>query len=468
MADNKETIQTQNEITDTPLEEKPKRKRAPRTRKVAEAPKTEEPEAEVPETKAPEAEASDETVAKEASTDSDENVTEEAVPEEVAPTDEVADFAAEEAVPEEVTPSEEASDAAAEEAMPEEGESVTDEFSHIPTALLLDGDGECEEAPTDATDTTDEDAGECETDSPEQTESAPIEEDEGGFLIVEHFADYEKKNPTEPEAEDDGEEVETGDTPEDADEAGVPTEDYENLTILDTVSEDKPRERIKNKHVTGRDDAPFSAEKQRGVDNRFDIIELFVFTLTVILIITTFFFKHSVVQGSSMVDTLHDGDHLIISDFMYEPKQYDIVVVHDPEAYANGPMVKRVIALGGQRVRLERRLVAERSTASAPFYKTTVYVDGTPVRDDFIYQSGSDDIRIDFVSEDFEIIAADLTNGEFYIFEYTVPEGEIFVLGDHRNNSTDSREFGSLSEETVLGRALIRIFPFSDFGAIED
>ena len=452
MADNKETIQTQNEITDTPLEEKPKKKRAPRTKKVAEAPKTEEPEAEVPETKAPEAEASDETVAKEASTDSDENVTEEAVPEEVAPTDEVADFAAG-------------------EAMPEEGESVTDEFSHIPTALFLDGDGECEEAPTDATDTTDEDAGECETDSREQTESAPIEEDEGGFLIVEHFADYEKKDPTEPETEDDeakGEEVETGDTPEDINEAGMPTEDYENLTILDTVSEDKPRERIKNKHVTGRDDAPFSAEKQRGVDNRFDIIELFVFTLTVILIITTFFFKHSVVQGSSMVDTLHDGDHLIISDFMYEPKQYDIVVVHDPEAYANGPMVKRVIALGGQRVRLERRLVAERSTASTPFYKTTVYVDGTPVRDDFIYQSGSDDIRIDFVSEDFEIIAADLTSGEFYIFEYTVPEGEIFVLGDHRNNSTDSREFGSLSEETILGRALIRIFPFSDFGAIED
>lgn len=294
------------------------------------------------------------------------------------------------------------------------------------------------------------------------TEFALPTEDENGFLYVEHFADlYDNVEETETVDESECDATAEEDLTLDV------TIEYENLTILSPeVEEEKPRP-TREVREPSHDDEPYNPDKQRGVDNRFDIIELFVFTLVIIMLITTFFFKHSVVQGASMESTLFEGDHLIISDFLYTPKQYDIVVVHDPEAHAEGPMVKRVIAVGGQTVQLERELVPEESKPNKPYYVLRVSVDGVPARDDFVYYSGSDNIPIDYYFEDFEVVYKDYENGED-IYKYVVPEGEVFVMGDHRDNSKDSREFGSIKEETILGRVLIRIFPFDSFGKIEE
>ena len=293
------------------------------------------------------------------------------------------------------------------------------------------------------------------------TEFALPTEDENGFLYVEHFADLYDN------AEDTGI-GEALSEPIIEEELTLDEErEYENLTILSPVIEEEKPKPTRERRESLPDDEAYNPEKPRGVDNRFDIIELFVFTLVIIMLITTFFFKHSVVQGSSMESTLYEGDHLIISDFLYTPEQYDIVVVHDPEAHSEGPMVKRIIALEGQTVRLEKDLILEKSRPGKPYYILKVYVDNKPIRDDFVYYTGSDDIPIDYYFEDYKVIFKDYQNGED-IYEYVVPKGEVFVMGDHRDNSKDSREFGSIREETILGKVLIRIYPFDSFGKIEE
>lgn len=284
-----------------------------------------------------------------------------------------------------------------------------------------------------------------------------------GYMNVEHFSDFYTKKEEEEELilfeEEDGDSEESLDT----DGEFVEEQEYENLTIFDEEKEDLPK--VKKEREESPDNKPYTPEKPRGVDARFDLIELFVFTLVAIMLITTFFFKHSVVDGSSMESTLHGGDHLIISDFLYEPKQYDIVVVDDRDAH-EAPMVKRVIATEGQTVRLEQVLVPTLSTEDRPYYTLYVFVDGEKVRDDFVHYTGSDNIMIDYQFEDHKVVSVG-DEGEYFIFEYTVPENEIYVLGDHRDQSKDSRMFGSVSVDTVLGKVLLRIYPFESFGTVK-
>ena len=191
-----------------------------------------------------------------------------------------------------------------------------------------------------------------------------------------------------------------------------------------------------------RDDAKYNADKPRAVDKKFDLIELFVFTLVIIMLLTTFVFKHSVVDGASMQGTLQHGDHLIVSDLFYKPKQYDIIVFQDVNLKCGDrnyrdPIVKRIIATEGQYVEV--------------IDMKTVYVDGQLVPVEYATVAGEE-------SEYRE---------SMYPFCLTVPEGEVFVMGDHRNASDDSRYFGTIKEEAILGKVLFRIYPFSEFGAIK-
>lgn len=163
----------------------------------------------------------------------------------------------------------------------------------------------------------------------------------------------------------------------------------------------------------------------------FDIVSVFVPAIAAVAIAFTFFFRTAGVDGSSMLPTLQDGNRLIITAFLAEPKYGDIVVSSQPNPLEK-TLIKRVIAVGGQTVDID-------------FDLGMVYVDGIPLDEPYIAEPTRD--REDFM-------------GAIY-----VPEGYVFLMGDNRNKSTDSRSrfVGLVDEDYIMGKAVTRIFPFDSF-----
>ncbi len=171
-------------------------------------------------------------------------------------------------------------------------------------------------------------------------------------------------------------------------------------------------------------------KKPTIIDSIFDWVELFAFSLTLVLLILTFVGRHSPVDGTSMVPTLADQDLLLVSNMFYTPDNGDIIVFQPTSAY-DEPYVKRVIAKGGQTVDID-------------FENWIVTVDGEVVEENYIN-------RVSMPMRDY--------NNDIYPLE--VPEGYLFVMGDNRNGSKDSRhpEVGLVDERLVIGEVKCRIFP---------
>ncbi len=178
-----------------------------------------------------------------------------------------------------------------------------------------------------------------------------------------------------------------------------------------------------------------AAARKRRINSFFEITELFVYTVLIVMLLTNFVFRHSEVDGDSMMNTLHDGDHLIISDLFYTP-DYGDIVVFSSEKEDGKALVKRVVALAGDRV----DFVCDGT-------KYELYVNGEFVEEDYVYLGG-------------------WTGTIKEVDNYIVKEGEVFVLGDHRNNSHDSRNFGAIDIDCILGRVILRFYPLEDFGKV--
>lgn len=147
------------------------------------------------------------------------------------------------------------------------------------------------------------------------------------------------------------------------------------------------------------------------------------------------------VDGHSMDNTLHDGELMLVWSLGYTPKQGDIVVINKTTATflgGNGDkaIVKRVIALGGQ-------------TVDVDYASNTVYVDGEPLDEPYI-------------KEPMSLPLSDTMQQT----HWEVPEGSIFVMGDNRNGSTDSRDdrLDTIHEDYVLGRAVLALWPLNRVG----
>lgn len=165
----------------------------------------------------------------------------------------------------------------------------------------------------------------------------------------------------------------------------------------------------------------------------YEWAESIVFSLAVVVLIFTFIFRPVGVVGESMMNTLQDGDKVIICNVNYTPKQGDIVVLSTKAV--DTPIIKRVIAVGGQTVNID-------------YDNNKVLVDGkefdAPIKEP-MQQMGDVTLPV------------------------KVPDDCVFVMGDNRNNSFDSRysDVGMIKTKYILGRAVFRILPFSSFGFLK-
>ncbi len=171
------------------------------------------------------------------------------------------------------------------------------------------------------------------------------------------------------------------------------------------------------------------------VGNFYELVEMLAFVTILVLMCFAFVVRLNIVDGQSMEQTLHHGESLAVSNLFYEPKAGDIVIIHDISAVPyNEPIVKRVVAVGGQTVDID-------------FDTWTLTVDGKVIEEDYRWIDNTETLTAD------------------YAFPITIGEDEVFVLGDNRNHSADSRqiEIGPVDKRCIVGRALVRLVPIDKF-----
>ena len=189
----------------------------------------------------------------------------------------------------------------------------------------------------------------------------------------------------------------------------------------------------------------------------FDYLEIFAVSIAAVLLIFSFCARLCRVDGESMKNSFEDGQMLIISDLFYTPDNGDVIVFHQTEGFQK-PLVKRVIAIGGQTVELnfaqKSIIITDTTTGKQVDYSDEFAVYYNETKTDFGQQyEWRDNLNEQKVNATY-----DSATGT-YTFE--VPKGMLFVMGDNRNYSGDSRMLGFIDERTVLGKALIRINPFT-------
>lgn len=179
------------------------------------------------------------------------------------------------------------------------------------------------------------------------------------------------------------------------------------------------------------EDAEASAENVPGREV-YEWVRSLVAAVLIIVLMFTFFARMMGVQGPSMIPTLQNGDRLLVlnSTLVREYRRGDIVIARK-QSFSDDPIVKRVIAVGGQTVDID-------------FDAGIVYVDGMAQEEDYI-----NDLTYTY---------------EGTTFPLTVPEGSVFLMGDNRNMSTDSREprIGAVDTRYLIGKAVLLIYPGRD------
>ncbi len=162
-------------------------------------------------------------------------------------------------------------------------------------------------------------------------------------------------------------------------------------------------------------------------------LETIVLCITAVVLVLTFCFRMVGIDGSSMENTLLDEQRVIISGAFYQPSQGDIVVIsRDYMNEGQEPIIKRIIATEGQEVYLDCE-------------NDVVYVDGVALDEPYVFSE-----RDPLVAERLAIENP-----------HRVKEGHVFVLGDHRDVSKDSRAVGDIDARYILGRAVLRVYPFN-------
>lgn len=191
---------------------------------------------------------------------------------------------------------------------------------------------------------------------------------------------------------------------------------------------------------------PSEKGKKSFTKSFLEQLELIVIFFAIMVLVFTFVCKTCKVVGGSMRETLQNGETVLIWSLFYSPGYGDVVVIHDNEAL-NEPIVKRVIGLPGDKIRVEHTFDSMKTTITHADGSVTV---------------------LDSANEDYVRYVDERRALDHYSKDetYVVNDGEVFVMGDNRLNSMDSRELGAYSSNQILGKVVFRIAPFNVMGAV--
>lgn len=176
----------------------------------------------------------------------------------------------------------------------------------------------------------------------------------------------------------------------------------------------------------------------------YDWIKSLVVAILAVFIIQSVLFSSYVVHGQSMMPTIHNGNRVIVNKIDYDfstPERFDIIIFHHTE---EKDYIKRVIGLPGD---------------SLHYKNDTLYVNGKPIKEPYLkpYKKRFDQ--------------GNLTKN-FTLKEVTgksqVPKGMVFVMGDNRRHSYDSRYFGFVPMDKIVGKVNLRYWPLSQFSLLSD
>ncbi len=202
--------------------------------------------------------------------------------------------------------------------------------------------------------------------------------------------------------------------------------------VQDTPTPESPKSDEKK-------DAP---KKQKDFFRSFlEQIELIIVALAAIILLFTFVGRTCRVDGDSMANTLHSNELVITTNLFYKPERNDIIVFHQTGKVYNEPIVKRIIGLPGDTVKIEY--------FSNEMQVTVTYPDGST------HILNEDYIKYDYPT---------YSNMTVY-----VEEGTVFAMGDNRSHSADSRSpaIGLIDQRRILGKVIWRVAPFDSFGKID-
>ena len=183
-----------------------------------------------------------------------------------------------------------------------------------------------------------------------------------------------------------------------------------------------------NSELENIEEETSSPNKKSAKKELLEWIQAIVIAVVLYDVIRSFIFTVVRVDGQSMEPTLQHNNRMIVWRLGYEPKEGDIVIFNPPGYEKNVYWVKRVIATEGQHVEID-------------YSSNSVYVDGEKIDEPYLGERMQN--------------MATLT-------EIDVPKGCVFVLGDNRNHSTDGRVIGPISEDSIIGEAVLRFWPLTN------
>lgn len=168
-------------------------------------------------------------------------------------------------------------------------------------------------------------------------------------------------------------------------------------------------------------------------------IRTILLAVIIAFLIRAFLFTNYIVEGDSMLPTMHNGDRLVVNKLVYkiyEPERFDVIVFH---ANSQVDYIKRIIGLPGDHI---------------AFKGDVLYINGEPYDEPYLEEMKAN-VQSGTYTNDFTL--------EEIIGKETIPEDTVFILGDNRQNSTDSRNLGVVQIDEIVGKVNVKYWPFSDF-----